>query len=234
MAEIVTSTYHGAPLVCAFIDNKLEFLEFIRNKELNNIYIGRVENIVKNIDAAFVRFHDDEIGYLPLKSVLPVCVVNRKLGKKDSIRPGDVVVVQVEVEKLKTKKTRLTTYISLSGKYTVITLGRHGVGASLKLDDKTRKGLIENVKKSFTALTKDSEYNLSGTGIGMIIRTNAMDITSDIDKTILNDASECIDLLTNILNNALISSLFATASVALPSTDTRWLMPFASDDGNLG
>ena len=33
MAEIVTSTYHGAPLVCAFIDNKLEFLEFIRNKE---------------------------------------------------------------------------------------------------------------------------------------------------------------------------------------------------------
>ncbi|MBO6242564.1 MAG: ribonuclease E/G [Butyrivibrio sp.] len=202
MAEIVTSAYHGAPLVAAFIDNKLEFLEFVRKKELNNIYIGRVDHIVKNINAAFVRYNGDEIGYLPLKNILPVCVLNRKLSTNENVKAGDEVVVQVEVEKIKTKKTKLTTYISLSGKYTVITLGRCGVGASLKLDDKTRKRLAGDVKESFYLLTQDYINKLGGTSVGMIIRTNAVDISSDDNNAILDDARECIELLIHIITNA--------------------------------
>ncbi|SFP48003.1 ribonuclease G [Butyrivibrio proteoclasticus] len=200
MAEIVISKYLDTPLVTAFIDNKLEFLEFIRQRELHNIYLGRVDHIVKNIDAAFVRYKDDEIGYLPLKSILPVCVINRKLGATDSVKAGDEVIVQVEVEKIKTKKPKLTTYLSLAGKYSVLTLGRKGVGASLKLDDKIRKTLIDDVKEDFNRLSFDSSEAFYDTSFGIIIRTNAADIDGDKNKAILDDASECIKLMSQILS----------------------------------
>lgn len=200
MAEIVISKYLDTPLVSAFIDNKIEFLEFIRQRDLHNIYLGRVDHIVKNIDAAFVKYKDDEIGYLPLKSILPVCVLNRKLGEGDSVKAGDEVVVQVEVEKIKTKKPKLTTYLSLSGKYTVLTLGRKGVGASLKLDDNIRKTLIEDVKEDFNKMSFDSSSEFQGTSFGIIVRTNAADINGDKNKTILDDASECIKLMSQILS----------------------------------
>lgn len=200
MAEIVISKYLDTPLVSAFIDNKIEFLEFIRQRDLHNIYLGRVDHIVKNIDAAFVRYKDDEIGYLPLKSILPVCVLNRKPGEGDSVKAGDEVVVQVEVEKIKSKKPKLTTYLSLSGKYTVLTLGRKGVGASLKLDDNIRKTLIEDVKEDFNKMSFDSSSEFHGTSFGIIVRTNAADINGDKNKTILDDASECIKLMSQILS----------------------------------
>ncbi len=59
MAEIIVSEYKNVPVVTAFIDNKLEFLQFVRKSELHDIYLGRVDYIVKNIDAAFVRYRDD-------------------------------------------------------------------------------------------------------------------------------------------------------------------------------
>ena len=203
MAEIIISEYKHVPVVTAFIDNDLEFLQFIRSNELNNVYLGRVDHIVKNIDAAFVKYRDDEIGYLPLKSVLPACVVNRTIDDGKNIKAGDEIVVQVEVEKQKTKKTKLTTYIALSGKYNVITLGRNGVGASLKLDDQKRSDLIFSVKNEYKKLSSSYQDKLFGSSTGTIIRTNASDITKDqVLSQILEDAKECHDKLEAVLINA--------------------------------
>ncbi len=202
MAEIIVSEYKNVPVVTAFIDNKLEFVQFVRKSELHDIYLGRVDYIVKNIDAAFVRYRDDEIGYLPLKSVLPACVVNRTFSKGDTLKAGDEVIVQVEVEKQKTKKARLTTYLALSGRYNVVTLGRNGVGASLKLDDKMRNDLIYSIKEEYKSLSDTFFDKLLGSSTGTIIRTNASDLAPDnAQSAILEDAENCIKNIIDILGN---------------------------------
>ena len=47
---------------------------------IGNIYIGRVEKVVKNIQSAFIRLDEDHVGYLPLNDK-PARVLNRTLPK---------------------------------------------------------------------------------------------------------------------------------------------------------
>ena len=56
MSEIIISEYLNTPVVTAFIGNKMEYLSFVRDNELGNIYVAKVDHIVKNINAAFVRY----------------------------------------------------------------------------------------------------------------------------------------------------------------------------------
>ena len=193
--KIIISEYRSAPVVTAFIDDKLEFLSIVRESDLNNIYVGKVNHIVKNLDAAFIRYKDEEIGYLPLKNVVPACIVSSNHSGKE-IKSGDEVIVQVETEALKTKKCKLTTNICLSGKYTVITLGRMGVGASLKLSDDIRRDVVELIREDFNRLITEYSEKLSGATAGVIIRTNVSDLLDDPDNAkelILSDARQCLD-----------------------------------------
>ena len=77
-ANIIISEYKNTPVVCGFINDKLEYLSFARESELNKIYIGKVDHILKNLDAAFVRIGQDNIGYLSLKNVIPACITSKK------------------------------------------------------------------------------------------------------------------------------------------------------------
>ena len=172
--KIIISEYKNFPVVTAFIDDKLEFLSVVRDNDLNSIYVGKVNHIVKNLDAAFIRYKDDEIGYLPLKNIVPACIVSSN-HKGNEVKSGDEVIVQVETEALKTKKCKLTTNLCISGRYTVITLGRIGVGASLKLSDDIRKMVVDLTKDDFNKLIEDNSDKLSGSTLGMIVRTNVSD-----------------------------------------------------------
>ena len=133
MTDIFVSKYEEYPVVSAYIDNKLEFLSVVRDSVLNDVYLCRVENILKNINSAFVRYGDDQHGYVVLKNVLGITVINRHVGSSAELRQGDEIVLQVEAEPLKLKKAKLSSRISVSGRFCAVTLGRKGVGASLKL-----------------------------------------------------------------------------------------------------
>ena len=52
-ANIIISEYKKTPVVCGFINDKMEYLSLVRESELNKIYIGKVDHVVKNLDAAF-------------------------------------------------------------------------------------------------------------------------------------------------------------------------------------
>ncbi len=196
MAEIIISKYKETPVVTAFIDDKLEFISIVRPSELKNIYVARVENIIKNIDAAFVKYSRDEIGYLSLKNIASACVINRELKPGDKLKQGDLIVVQVESEAVKTKKTKLTTNLSISGEYTAVTLGRKGVGASLKLSEELREKLIANLKEKY-------DFHIGNDPTGVIIRTNAIDINQTYASDIIfDDARSTYNKIQSILNEA--------------------------------
>ena len=199
--QIILAQYHNAPVITAFIDGKLEFLSFDRKSQVHEVYLGKVDHIVKNLNAAFIRYGQEEIGYLPLQNVSAVCVTSRDLSEGSSLKSGDEVIVQIDSEALKSKKSKLTTSISISGQYCVIPLGRNGVGASLKLNDAKRKALIDKTKPVFeTTLEEFQKDKAFSFNAGLIIRTDAIDIPEeDYASVITEDIKECLLRISSIL-----------------------------------
>ena len=119
---------------------------------LGNIYIGRVEKVVKNIQSAFIRLDADNVGYLPLNDK-PAIILNRQLPKGlPSIAEGDRILVQVEQEPQKLKQARVTGNISLTGEYVALDLQDDVFGVSTKSKDVNRaealKGLIAECREN--------------------------------------------------------------------------------------
>ena len=216
-ANIIISEYKNTPVVCGFINDKMEFLSLVRESELGKIYIGKVDHVVKNLDAAFIKLGSDSIGYLSLKNIVNACITAKNSRNDAVLKAGDEVLVQVDSEAVKSKKCKLTTGISLSGKYTVVTLGRNGVGTSVKLDDEMRRKFTELTKDKLSKLQEEYKDRLWGEECGFIIRTNAADIiketdsssSEDISQVLINDARTVLDRLCEILKNARSRTIYS-------------------------
>ena len=93
-------------LAYIMLDEKREFVDFqVFDEEealLNKIYVGRVENIVSNINAAFVRLSQNQMSYLSLEDLkAPIYV--KKQSERKTLSIGDEILVQVVKDAVKTK-----------------------------------------------------------------------------------------------------------------------------------
>ncbi|MDE7212872.1 MAG: ribonuclease E/G, partial [Lachnospiraceae bacterium] len=89
---------------------------------VGGIYVGKVKNIVTNINAAFVELRPGLMSYLALEQAAPpICANIHSDGK---IHAGDELIVQVEREPIKSKLASVTTGINLTGKYAVLIHGK--------------------------------------------------------------------------------------------------------------
>lgn len=148
--------------------------------QIGNIYIGRVEKVVKNIQSAFIRLDEDHVGYLPLNDK-PAIILNRTLPKGlSSIAEGDKVLVQVEQEALKMKQARVTGNISLAGNYAALDLLTGMVGVSNKIRNAER---VEELK---TMVSSDMPY-------GVIFRTACEQARNDAIRAELQQLSTQMD-----------------------------------------
>ena len=85
---------------------------------LNNIYIGKVTNILPNINAAFVEFAKGQTGYYPIDEKVEPLYVN--LERADGpLRVGEDIVVQVVKESVGNKEPVVSGNINFVGKYVV-------------------------------------------------------------------------------------------------------------------
>ena len=196
MSDILVSKYREYPVVAAYIGNELSYLSVVHDSGLGSIYLSRVENVVKNIHAAFVRFGDGQTGYLPFKDIVRAMVVNRDFPEGGSVRQGDEIIVQLQREGIKLKKPGLTCLISHSGTYVVVTLGRKGVGASTRLSQDERNRLLGIVKPLYESLCDQFRDDLYGADFGLIIRTETAHLSDDDvrEKTL----SECRNILSEL------------------------------------
>lgn len=161
--------------------------------KMGAIYIGKIKNIAKNLDACFVEIAAGEICFLSMKNMSSPYLVNRRYDGR--ILEGDELLVQVVRDAQKGKRASVTTDISLSNDYFAMMLGSDKVGFSSKLDKEkknslkkllTRNAIIENgcLTQNCEMLLSSPEYNrLKSEGfalenlrfppIGMIVRTMA-------------------------------------------------------------
>ncbi|WP_157120907.1 Rne/Rng family ribonuclease, partial [Nocardia miyunensis] len=112
---------------------------------VGNVYLGKVQNVLPSMEAAFVDIGRGRNG------VLYAGEVNWEaagLGGKErkieqALKPGDTVLVQVSKDPVGHKGARLTTQISLAGRFLVYVPGGTSTGISRKLPDTERKRLKE-------------------------------------------------------------------------------------------
>ena len=130
--------------------------------QVGNIYIGKVKKIVKNIGAAFVEIEPGLECYYDLEEAKSA-IFTTKIGKKP-LSVADELIVQLSKEGVKSKAPTVTSNISFTGYYTVLTTGNTRIGVSAKIPKKKREEL-----KGFLDQYQNEEF-------GLILRTNGGDV----------------------------------------------------------
>lgn len=166
MDKLVITRWRDKVLTAVFSDRKPLALTLEPEQGgslLNNIYIGKVQKVVKNISAAFVEIGGGRVGYLPLEGTCPR-VLNRPGAK--TLAPGDELIIQVEKDAVKTKAPVVTCRLSFAGRYCVLTAGKPGVNFSSRLTD-------QSFKRRVRPVLEEAVRARGHEACGLIVRTNA-------------------------------------------------------------
>ena len=114
-----------------------------------NIYLGTVDNVLPGMEAAFVEIGLEKNGFLYVDEIVGPELEGRRGARKiqDLIQRGQTVLVQAVKDPMKTKGARLTTEISLPGRFVVYVPHGDGLGVSRRLDDDERNRLKAILKE---------------------------------------------------------------------------------------
>jgi ribonuclease G len=119
-----------------------------RRSIAGNIYLGRVDNVLPGMEAAFVEIGLEKNGFLYVDEIVSP-ELEKGHGRKiqDLISRGQTILVQAVKDPMKTKGARLTTQISLPGRFVVLVPQGEGLGVSRRLDDDERNRLKDILKR---------------------------------------------------------------------------------------
>jgi ribonuclease G len=151
--ELVISVDAGEKRVAVLEDDQVAevYLERPERRSIaGNIYLGVVDNVLPGMEAAFVEIGLEKNGFLYVDEIIgPELEGNRKSARKitDLIQRGEKILVQAVKDPMKTKGARLTTEISLPGRFVVYVPHGEGLGVSRRLDDDERNRLKTILKE---------------------------------------------------------------------------------------
>lgn len=159
------------------------YLDMLHQKKLKgNIYRGIIVNIDINLQAAFVDFGAEKNGFLQIDEIHPEYYTSSQefvRGKKyppiqNVLRLGQEVLVQVVKEPNGSKGAFLTTWISLAGRFLVLTPGQEQIGISRKVNDEGERHRLRELMNGIDP----------GDDLGVIVRTVSAGVTQ---ATLKND-----------------------------------------------
>ncbi len=135
---------------------------------IGNVYLGKVQNVLPSMEAAFVDIGAGRNAVLYAGEVDWSTLGNGKARKiEDALSPGQVILVQVSKDPIGQKGARLTSQVSLPGRFLVLVPGGQTSGISRKLP--------ENERTRLKALLKE----VLPDGTGVIVRTAAEGASED-------------------------------------------------------
>jgi len=136
---------------------------------VGNIYVGRVQNVLPGMEAAFVDIGKGRNGVLYAGEVnYDEADLDGELPRiEEQLKAGQTVLVQVTKDPMGTKGARLTQHLSIAGRYCVLAPGEGMLGISRKLPDDER----ERLRVILKAIRPE--------GFGLIVRTAAEGATSE-------------------------------------------------------
>lgn len=149
---------------------------------LGDVYLAQVENVLPSIEAAFVNVGSDKMGFLHAQDV------TGKGALQDKLKPKQKIVVQVIKEPTGHKGPRVTTEISLPGRFLVLMPNETGVNVSKKITSAKERARLKSVVNL-----------LKPVGVGVIVRTEAEGQTEA-------DIQEDLEILLEKWNNIVTSA----------------------------
>jgi ribonuclease G len=149
--EILVSVDVGEQRVAVLEDDKVAevYLERPERRSIaGNIYLGTVDNVLPGMEAAFIEIGLEKNGFLYVDEIVTPELEGKRHGKKiqDLISRGETIMVQAVKDPMKTKGARLTTEISLPGRFVVYVPQGEGQGVSRRLEDEERQRLKDILK----------------------------------------------------------------------------------------
>jgi ribonuclease G len=187
--EILVHILEGERRVAVIENGRLDdfYLEVDRHQSiLGNIYKGRVESILPSINGAFVNIGQERNGFLYLTDVINPLLEEEISGprhflekifknpknpekkekeqKSQELKQGQEILVQVVKEPFGTKGARLTTHLTLAGRYVVYMPFDTHFGVSKKIEKKEERQRLKEVLR---------EFQFVKTG-GFIVRTASL------------------------------------------------------------
>lgn len=134
-----------------------------------NIYIGKVQNVLPGLQAAFVNVGENKNAFIHLKDVLPKVDVTKENSAtweneriEHILKVGMPIIVEIKRDSYNKKGARASTHINLPGRYMVLLPNSSFVTISQKIED-------ANERQRLISLTK----NILPENMGAIIRTSA-------------------------------------------------------------
>ncbi len=190
---IVFNREDNKKIIVLFEDGELveQYEEDENNKSIEgNIYIGKVQNVIKGLQSAFVNIGEKRTALIHAKDILPKVDITKEGQRQEEkdiaelIKPGDPILVEVKRESTDKKGPRLSTHISLSSRFIVFMPNSNFITVSQKIENEKEKERLINIVKKYLP-----------DGTGAIIRTVAENIT---EKEIKEDILKTIEKWENI------------------------------------
>ncbi|MCL5103268.1 MAG: Rne/Rng family ribonuclease [Armatimonadetes bacterium] len=170
--EIIVSVDTRETRIALVESGKLVELHVEREERVvGSIYKCKVSNVLSGMDAAFVDIGLDRNAFLYVADVLPEMddefpaarrESSRNVRIKDVLKPGQEVLVQVVKGPRGTKGARVSTRVSLPGRYLVLMPESDNIGVSRKIESDGERDRLKRIGENMRPL-----------GFGIIIRTEA-------------------------------------------------------------
>lgn len=195
---VITKKNHNNKdiIVGAIIENDklMEFFPIDTDTIIGNIYVGKIDKIINNINALFINAEGQNFYFSLNDNRDNIIFIN---NKKDKIpRVGDDILFQVTKEPVKLKQATAGGIITLTGKNIIIdTSGVIGISSKIKdLEKRTRlKAMLNEIIGNYyntdinsdtnnSTSNFDNKHNFNSSNdlkIGGIVRTSAADVSYD-------------------------------------------------------
>ena len=149
-----------------------------------NIYLGKVENVLLGMQAAFVDIGKEKNTFIHIRDIIPKASnetgnKNEPLNKhniKNYIKTGMPILVQIKKDATSKKGARVSTHINLSGRYAVLMPNSNFITISKKIEKETEKNRLLKIVKEIVP----QNY-------GIIIRTSAKEKSEEEIKRDINN-----------------------------------------------
>ncbi|MCH9811706.1 Rne/Rng family ribonuclease [bacterium] len=209
MKEILINVESKELRVAILKNKKLHDLVIERKKSrqiTGNIYRGKVTNILKNIQSAFIDIGEGDNGFIHISDIMENTQKFREMfdmdfdskasakeSKENSaeetditkiLKPGQTVLVQVVKEPIGSKGARLTSNISIPGRFLVLLPNSPHRGVSKKITDNKARTSLKNLIKAFEMPSE----------MGLICRTSCLEATRE---QLIDEAHELIAMWEN-------------------------------------
>ena len=162
----------------AVLENRVPvemYIERSPNQRLvGNIYKGRVENVLPGMQAAFVDIGLEKNSFLYIEDAVPVRSNESGHGRGssgnicDMLKQGQELIVQIVKEPIGTKGARVTTHITLPGRYLVLMPTVDYIGVSRRIEDERERERL-----------RELAGRIKHGGMGVIVRTVAEGVEED-------------------------------------------------------